>query len=205
MDSQGPLSEGLTLKQAAQQVGCSDALIRKLVKQEGFPVIKNDAPRGGFRYLIRASDMPALAHKVSMRRYGRKAGEGIPDLSLPTLRAESLTEVADEVIPPRLAGEERDELIRLRERSVMLEQENARLWRQMERLTETVTQLALPPAREPGPSGAPSQEAEPPRTIGAPVSTEGWGEGPKGKRSFWDWFFGRDRGGGEGRRKTDGE
>jgi hypothetical protein len=203
MDTQGPLTEGLTLKQAAQQVGCSDALIRKIVKREGFPVTKEDAPRGGFRYLIRAADMPALAHKVSMRRYGRKAGEAIRDEPLPTSYAEGLTTSSREAISVGLGSVERDELIRLRERALMLEQENVRLWRQMERLTETVSQLALPPAREPGLSAESESEAESVVMIEAPVSSGGGEEGKIAKRSFWDWFFGRDRGGGEGARQSD--
>jgi len=204
MDSQRPLTEGLTLKQAAQQVGCSDALIRKIVKQEGFPVIKEDAPRGGFRYLIRALDMPALAHKVSMRRYGRKVGEAINDAPSPALQTQALTESVREAIGFGVDQAERDDLIRLRERSLMLEQENVRLWRQIERLTETVSQLALPPAREPGPLAEPGNEVGSTTIIEAPVSARGGGEDGKRKRSFWDWFFGRDKGGGEGTRRTDG-
>jgi len=201
MDSEGPLTEGLTLKQAAQQVGCSDALIRKIVKQEGFPVVKEDAPRGGFRYLIRGSDMPALAHEVSMRRYGRKVGEGVAKTTLPPSPEKTLTEKANEGIPSGLPQDERDELIRLRERSTMLEQENARLWRQLERVTETISQLALPPAREPRPVTESRVEGDSGSVVEAALVPEGGGEGPRAKRSFWDWLLGRDRGGGEGTRQ----
>jgi hypothetical protein len=163
-----------------------------------------DAPRGGFRYLIRTADMPALAHKVSMRRYGRKGGEGESGEALPALPSEGLTEKAGEAVEVGIHPAERDELVRLRERALMLEQENSRLWRQIERLTETVSQLALPPAREVGPRERAVGEAETPTVIEVPLAAGGGEEGEKGKRSFWDWFFGRQSSGGEGWRKTDG-
>jgi len=70
-----------------------------------------------------------------------------------------------------------EELAALRVERDLLRAENARLWSQVERLTESVTRLALPPSKAP-------EEATP----GGPSEVETG----RRKRSVWDWFFGRD-------------
>jgi len=67
MPSDEALTGPLTVRQAAAQVGCSEALVRKLVRAEEVPATRVQTP-SGYRYLIDSADLPVLAHKVSMRR-----------------------------------------------------------------------------------------------------------------------------------------
>lgn len=83
---------------------------------------------------------------------------------------------------PRLVGE----VAELAADNRRLEAENTRAWAQIERLTETVTQLALPPAREEAQEDQPQPDPEPAQIAPTP-------EPEKPRRSAWDWFLGRDR------------
>lgn len=156
-------SSYLTMKQAAQATGCSESTLRRLVKASEVPFLQEDTT-AGFRYLFRSEDVPLIAHKSSMRRpRGRRVEGHTIQPSTPTGLQEASTL--------------REELASARTERDVLRTENSRLWAQIERLTESVTRLALPER---------SVVQEPP----APASTRGFWEGLR------DWFMGR--GGGEG-------
>ena len=77
------------------------------------------------------------------------------------------------------------ELASLKTERDLLRVENTRLWRQVERLTDSVTQLALPASHEPDVEGT-----ETPNTLGV-GATPAASKPPK--PSFWDWVMGRPR------------
>jgi excisionase family DNA binding protein len=155
----------LTLKQAARQAGCSDSTLRRLVKAGEIPFTQEDT-KTGFRYMFDADLVSVIAHKAAMRRpSGRPSSGRVEGDALQASRAQAIPE----------ASIARDELAALRAERDLLKAENARLWNQVERLTESVTRLALPPSRR-----AEGEGLEAPR-----------GGRESAARSFWDWFFGR--------------
>ncbi|MBM3476785.1 MAG: helix-turn-helix domain-containing protein [Armatimonadetes bacterium] len=167
-----PGGEYYTLREAAREAGCSEATLRRLVKSGDVPYVQQET-KTGFRYLFEPSTIAVIAHKASMRRpAGRPSGGRVGGRSLQASRYEALQEASEGI----------QEVAALRTERDLLRAENARLWLQVERLTESVTRLALPPSR--------TLEAEP--LEGAS------GAKPTAKRSFWNWFFGRDTKGPEG-------
>jgi excisionase family DNA binding protein len=66
-DADTEVLTALTVRQAAQQVGCSEGLVRKLVRGGEVPAERAETVTG-FRYMIDATNLPVLAHKVAMRR-----------------------------------------------------------------------------------------------------------------------------------------
>jgi len=159
-------SQYLTLREAARQAGCSESTLRRLVKSNDVPYVQEET-KTGFRYLFEPSTIGVLAHKASMRRpAGRPSGRRVGGSTVQPSTYEALQE----------ASWSPEEIAALRVERELLRAENARLWLQIERLTESVTRLALPPSRTP----------EPEATSGSPG-----GESPS-KRGFWDWFLGRE-------------
>lgn len=154
-------SQYLSLRDAALAAGCSESTIRRLVKASQVPFIQEET-QAGFRYLLRASDIALIAHKATMRRPRGRMAEG---QTLQPSNGESLQE----------AIHIREELAAARAERDLFRSENQRLWAQVERLTESVTRLALPERRV--------QEVTP-----QAGSSGAWA-------GFWDWFLGR--GGGE--------
>ena len=161
-----------TLREAAREAGCSESTLRRLVKGGDVPYVQEET-KTGFRYLFQPSTVPVIAHKASMRRpSGRPSGRRVGGLTIQSSRYEGLQEASSNSEDTAALRVERD----------LLRAENARLWSQIERLTESLTRLALPPSRT-------SEEALPAE------SSEGK---PSRKKGFWDWFpawfFGRESG-----------
>jgi excisionase family DNA binding protein len=123
-------SDYLTMKEAAQNAGCSESTIRRLVKASEVPFLQEETA-AGFRYLFRADDIPLIAHKATMRRPRGRRVEG------PSLQPSSMSSLQE-------ASTLREELAAVKTERDMLRTENSRLWSQVERLTESVTRLALP-------------------------------------------------------------
>lgn len=141
-------AQPLTLKQAAEQAGCSVSLVRKLVRAHEVPSSQEQTNRG-FRYVIPPEALPVLAHKVAMRKPGFIAAPA-PGL-LGSQRETS-----------EMTPDERLELERLRAQNELLGRENERLWQQVNDLTATVQRLALPAHQSPSAPGPPKdQEPEP--------------------------------------------
>ncbi len=151
-------SEYLSLKDAALAAGCSESTIRRLVKASEVPFLQEET-RAGFRYLLRRDQIPLIAHKASMRRPRGRMVEG------PTIQPSSHDTLQE-------AMQVREELAAVRAERDLLRSENQRLWVQIERLTDSVTRLALPERQV--------QEGPPVRPPGA-----SWLGG------FWNWFVGR--------------
>jgi len=161
-----PGSEYYTLREAAHQAGCSESTLRRLVKSGDVPYVQEET-KTGFRYLFEPSTISVIAHKASMRKpAGRPAGRRVGGRSLQPSMYEGLQEASEGI----------EELATLRAQRELLRAENARLWLQVERLTESVTRLALPASR--------TSEGMLPETT-----SEGL---PAARRGFWDWFFGRE-------------
>lgn len=157
----------LTLHEAAQLAGCSDSTLRRLVKSGDVPHLQEET-KTGFRYLFEPSVVPLIAHKASMRRpSGRPGGRRVTGERLQSFSDGAYQEAS------RLA----QELAAVRAERDLLRAENARLWSQIERLTESVTRLALPASKPP-------EEAQ---------TAEGSEKGGPRKYGFWDYFFGRGR------------
>ena len=155
----------LTLREAARQAGCGESTLRRLVKAHEIPFVQ-DETRTGFRYLFEPSVVPVIAHKASMRRpSGRPSVSRVGGPTLQPFDAEGFQE----------ASRALQELSALRAERELLAAKNARLWDQVQRLTDSVTRLALPPFK-------------PPQDIASEEFQEG-GRSPR--RTFWDWFFGR--------------
>ena len=162
-------AEPMTLRQAAEQAGCSVSLVRKLVRAEEVPSYQEQTNRG-FRYVIPREALPVLAHKVAMRKPGV--------VTTPAADLLGSQREASEMTP-----DERLELERLRAQNQLLGRENERLWQQVNDLTATVQRLALPaheglpgpgPAKQRGPQPAATRaarrEAERPEQIGQPTA-----------------------------------
>lgn len=161
-------TEHYTLRQAAHEAGCSESTLRRLVKSGDVPYLQEET-KTGFRYLFEPSTIPLIAHKASMRRpSGRPPGRRVGGISTQPSKYEGLQEASTTV----------EELAGLRVERDLLRAENSRLWSQIERLTESVTRLALPAART-------SDEVP---SEGAPGGTTP----EKGGFRIWDWFFGRN-------------
>jgi len=165
----GMLTDPLALKQAAEQVGCSVSLVRKLVRTEEVPSYREQTNRG-FRYVIPLEALPVLAHKVAMRKPGVVT---TPVADLLGSRRE----------PSEMTPDARLELERLRAQNELLGRENERLWQQVNDLTATVRRLALPAhqgspepgpstQREPDPTGIPAsqREGERPQEVRQPIA-----------------------------------
>jgi len=169
--SGGPV-QYYTLREASREAGCSESTLRRLVKSGEVPFVQEET-KTGFRYLFEASNLAVIAHKASMRRpSGRPSSRRVGGSTVQPFGEGGLQE----------ASVASDEAAVLRVERDLLRAENARLWLQIERLTESLTQLALPPAKPP--DEGPNMEA---------FSRE---REPRGRRGFWDWFFGRE---GDGR------
>ncbi len=163
-----PPSEYYTLREASREAGCSESTLRRLVKGGDVPFVQQET-KTGFRYLFEPSAIPVIAHKASMRRpAGRPSSRRVGGRTVQPSRYEVDQE----------ASEGHDEAAAIRVERDLLRAENARLWAQIERLTESVTRLALPPSRTP----EEATPAEPPEGSAKP------------RRGFLDWFFGRDAG-----------
>lgn len=161
----GQVPEYLTLKEAARQAECSDSTLRRLVKAGEVPHLQEET-KTGFRYMFEASTVNVIAHKAAMRRpSGRPSGRRVEGRTLQPSTDQGGLEASSSAVEMAAVRAERD----------LLKAENARLWTQIDRLTESVTQLALPPSRAPEEEGV--AEAR-------PVANQGG-------RSWWDWFFGR--------------
>jgi hypothetical protein len=155
----------LTLREASGLAGCSESTLRRLVKTGDVPFVQEET-KTGFRYLFEPSTIPVIAHKASMRRpSGRPSSRRVGDHTRQPSKYEGSQEASTTMEESAALRVERD----------LLRAENARLWLQVERLTESVTRLALPPSR--APEEATSLEA--PEEKAAP------------KRSWLDWFLGR--------------
>lgn len=161
----GRPSPQLTLKQAARQAGCSESTLRRLVKAGEVPFSQEDT-RTGFRYVFDGDIVNVIAHKAAMRRPGGRPSSGRAGGSgIQSSRFEAFQE----------ASVAREELAALKAERDLLRAENARLWTQVERLTESVTRLALPASRTLDEEGLEASRET--RTVERP--------------SFWHWFFGR--------------
>jgi hypothetical protein len=162
----------LSLRQAAEAAGCSESTLRRLVKSGEVPHFQEDT-RTGFRYLIEASSIPVIAHKASMRRpAGRPAarrvgGPGLQDFSVGSVMEASRSE---------------EKMAALQSERDVLRLENERLWRQLDRLTETMSRLALPASNPPDEEGSTSEGRRP---QAGRFRFWDW---------FWDWFWGREEG-----------
>jgi excisionase family DNA binding protein len=154
----------LTLKEAARQAGCSDSTLRRLVKAGEVPFSQEET-KSGFRYMFDAETVSIIAHKAAMRRpSGRPSNGRAGGTPLQASSTRALQEPSVSIA----------ELATLRAERDLLKAENVRLWAQIERLTESVTRLALPPSRGVEETGLEAQ------TVAG-----------RERRSWWDWFFGR--------------
>jgi hypothetical protein len=149
-------SEYLTLRETAHVIGCSESTLRRLVKTSDIPALQQETA-SGFRYLVRREHIPLVAHKATMRRPRGRRAEG------QTLQPSSVEALQE-------ASGAREELAAVKAERDLLRAENMRLWTQLDRLTESVSRLALPARRE--------EESAP-------------SEAPGGWRRFADWFLGR--------------
>jgi len=121
------------LAQAADEVGCSEGLVRKLVRK-GEALAQEEKTPSGFRYVIAREHIGLLAHKVAMAKTGRGA---------PTSPSPKQAATAPDVV--------RAEEARIAELQGQLAEVRADrdAWReQARRLGEALQQLALPAARE---------------------------------------------------------
>ena len=159
----------LTLREAAREAGCSDSTLRRLVKSGEVPFSQEETSTG-FRYMFEASTISVIAHKAAMRRpSGRPSSRRPEGVALHASNVEAIQE----------ASRQAAELAELRVERDLLRAENSRLWAQIERLTESVTQLALPASRTSVSDD--NEKAEVRERV----------------TGFWsratDWFWGRDR------------
>jgi len=155
-----------TLREAAREAGCSESTLRRLVKSGDVTCLQEET-KTGFRYLFEPSTIPVIAHKASMRRpAGRPSARRVGGQAIQSSIYEGSQEASTDLAEVATLRVERD----------LLRAENTRLWTQIDRLTESVTRLALPPARTP----AESASEEPSEGLKSP------------RRGFWDWFFGRE-------------
>jgi len=171
VEASSEVATHLTLKEAARTAEVSDSTLRRLVKADEVPYLQEET-RTGFRYLFEPSAVSIIAHKAAMRRpSGRPSGRKVGGTDLQASTASTLQEASGDA----------QELATLRVERDMLRTENARLWTQIDRLTDSVTQLALPPSRPTHVEATeqPNTQPEPP---------------PKPlRRSALDWFLGRRR------------
>jgi hypothetical protein len=128
MPSQDASTEALaalTVRQAAEKVRCSEALVRKLVRAEEVPAEKVETVTG-FRYLIDEATLPVLAHKVAMRKG--------PNTTVQTPQSEG----------PHSEGVRAQDVEALRAERNRLVDEVRWLRAQFEEAQATIARLALP-------------------------------------------------------------